>query len=346
MGLLIVLIIVVITVSFLCSIAEAVLLSINWSFINVLIETNKNIGNSLKKLKLNIDESISSILILNTVANTLGATLIGVQAQIVFGGESYMVLVVTIILTIAILFFSEIIPKTIGALYYKQLAPFTAKMIHIFIWITYPIIKITVFITKKIGHNKSTDMVSREELIHTAVLGEESGVINDQESDIIKSLLKLKNKKLQEILTPRSVVFAVQQDTVIKDLLDDKRTYKFSRVPVFDKDIDDIVGMVLTKSLFKYAIKSNDIKIKDIMIPVDSLNENIPVSKALNHFIKSKAHLIIVTDGYDQTEGIVTLEDSLETLLGFEIMDELDTTEDMRKLASSNMKKKRALSNK
>jgi CBS domain containing-hemolysin-like protein len=339
---LILLVVAVVGISFLCSILEAVLLSINFSYINVLTEQNQKLGENLKKLKTNIDESISSILILNTIANTLGATAIGVQAQIVFGNDSFYVIVVSIALTFAILFLSEIIPKTIGAIYYKRLAPFATKAIRVFIVLTYPVIVLTIFITKKINNGKDIEAVSREELKHFAILGEESGVINDQESDIIKNSLQLKKVKLNDILTPRSVVFAVQKDTVIKELLDDERTYKFSRVPVYDDGIDDIVGMVLTKSLFKYAVKDDSIKIEDIMIDVDSINENIPVSKALTSFIKSKAHLLIVTDNYGQTDGIVTLEDCIETLLGLEIMDELDTTEDMRKLASNKMKQKRA----
>ncbi|RLA73893.1 MAG: transporter [Epsilonproteobacteria bacterium] len=342
MEILILLIVLVIAVSFLCSILEAVLLSINFSYINVMIEQNQKLGTSLKKLKTNIDESISSILILNTIANTLGATAIGAQAQIVFQNDSFYVIVVSIVLTFAILFLSEIIPKTIGAIYYKQLAPFATKAIRVFIVITYPIVILTIFITKKINNGKVLDAVSREELIQSATLGEESGIINDQESDIIKNSLQLKKVKVTDILTPRSVVFAVQKDTVIKELLEDERTYKFSRVPVYDEGIDDIVGMVLTKSLFKYAVKDDTLTINDIMIEVDSINENIPVSKALTNFIKSKAHLFVVTDSYGQTDGIVTLEDCIETLLGLEIMDELDTTEDMRKLASSKMKQKRA----
>jgi CBS domain containing-hemolysin-like protein len=191
--------------------------------------------------------------------------------------------------------------------------------------------------------NGTNDTVTREELIQSALLSEEDGIINDMESDIIENTLKLKEIKLKDILTPRSVMFAVEQDTIIKDLLDDARTYKFSRVPVYDKNVDNIVGMILTKKLFKHAIKNIDATIKSIMIDIDRLNENIPVSKALSSFTKSKAHMLLVNDGYDQTEGIVTLEDCLETLLGLEIMDESDTTEDMRKLASDKMKAKRKL---
>ncbi|MDC0932956.1 CNNM domain-containing protein [Arcobacteraceae bacterium] len=331
----------VISVSFLCSILESILLSTNVSYISVLENENPEAGKLLKDLKKDVDKSISSILILNTFANTLGATAIGVQAQSVFNNDSNLVLVVSIVLTFLILFVAEIIPKTIGAIYWKELAPLAAKLINLFIIITYPIIILTLFVTRKINKNNDGETVSREELIHTALLSEEDGIINDMESDIIGNTLSLKEIKIKDILTPRSVVFAVEKNTLLKDLLDDKRTYKFSRVPVYDGTIDNIVGMVLTKKIFKHAITNSDVSMEEIMIKVDRINENIPVLKALTSFTRTKGHMLIVVDGYDQTEGIVTLEDCVETLLGLEIMDELDTTEDMRKLATSKMKAKR-----
>jgi CBS domain containing-hemolysin-like protein len=340
---LILLFILVISISFLCSILESVLLSVNMTYISVLEKTNNKTARLLKDLKINIDKSISSILILNTFANTLGATAIGVEAQIVFNNDNNLVLIASIILTFMILFFAEIIPKTIGAVYWKTLAPKSAKLIRFFIFITYPIILFTLFVTRKINTNSTNDTVSREELIQSALLSEEDGIINDMESDIIENTLKLKTIKLKDILTPRSVMFAVEKDTILKDLLDDARTFKFSRVPVYDDNIDNIVGMILTKKLFKHAVSNSDVTIESIMIDIDSLNENIPVSKALSSFTRSKAHMLLVTDGYGQTEGIVSLEDCLETLLGLEIMDESDTTEDMRKLASDKMKAKRKL---
>ncbi len=341
MDVLIILFVAVIAISFLCSIMESILLSTNVSYISVLEKANPETGKLLKELKKDVDKSISSILILNTFANTLGATAIGVQAQTVFGDDSTLILFVSIALTFCILFFAEIIPKTIGAVYWKELAPAAAKIINIFIIITYPIILVTMFVTKKINSRSCGETVSREELIHSALLSEEDGIINDMESDIIENTLKLKEKKIKDIYTPRSVVFSVQKDTPIRDLLDDKRTYKFSRVPVYGDGIDNIVGIVLTKKIFKHAIKNPDITIENIMHKANTINENIPVLKALNSFTKAKGHMLIVLDGYDQTEGIVTLEDCLETLLGFEIMDELDTTEDMRKLATAIMRAKR-----
>ncbi|MFA9374781.1 MAG: CNNM domain-containing protein [Poseidonibacter sp.] len=340
MEILVLLFVAVIGVSFLCSVLESILLSTNMSYISVLEKNNPSAGKLLKKLKTDIDKSIASILILNTVANTLGATAIGVQAQNVFEGDKTIVMIVSIILTFMILFFAEIIPKTIGAVYWKALAPLASKIINFFIIITYPIIIITQFVTKKIGRDNN-DTISREELIHSTLLSEEEGIIGDLESDIIENTLTLNNIKIKNILTPRSVMYAIDKNTLIKDVLEDKRTFKFSRVPIYEGSIDNIIGIVLTKRLFKQALKDKDVTINSIMNPVISLNENIPVSKALNMFIQKKEHMFIVYDSYDQTEGIVTLEDCIETLLGLEIMDESDTTADMRGLALNKMKAKR-----
>ncbi len=341
MELLIFLFVLVISISFLCSVLESVILSINFSYIPVIEQNNPKAGKLLKKLKTDIDKSIASILILNTIANTLGATAIGVQAEHVFPGNGPIVMVVSIALTFAILFFAEIIPKTIGAVYWKQLAPTAANLIRIFVFITYPIIKITQFVTNKIKGKENSDSFSREELIHTTLLSEEEGIIGDLESDIIENTLTLNEIKIKDILTPRSVMYAVEKDKAIKDILEDKRTYKFSRVPIYEGTIDNIVGIVLTKKLFKQAVKDENATMESIMTPVFALNENIPVGRALNKFIQKKEHLFIVLDNYDQTEGLVTLEDCIETLLGLEIMDESDTTADMRRLALNKMKAKR-----
>ena len=341
MEILIFLFVIVIGTSFLCSVLESVLLSTNYSYISVLENNNPSAGKLLKKLKNDIDSSIASILILNTIANTLGATAIGVQAQNVFDGDKTLVMIVSIILTFAILFVAEIIPKTIGAVYWKQLAAISARIIRIFVLLTYPIILITKFVTKKIKGKENSDSLSREELIHTTLLSEEEGVIGDLESDIIENTLTLNEMKIKDILTPRSVMYAIEKNTAIKDILEDKRTYKFSRVPVYEGTIDNIVGVVLTKKLFKQAIKDTSASMESIMKPAFTLNENIPVSKALSKFIAKKEHMFIVLDNYDQTEGIITLEDCIETLLGLEIMDESDTTADMRSLALNKMKAKR-----
>ena len=341
MEFLIFLFILVIGTSFLCSVLESVILSTNYTYISVIEEKDPATGKLLKNLKTDIDRSIASILILNTIANTLGATAIGVQAQNVFDGDKTLVMIVSIVLTFAILFFAEIIPKTIGAVYWKQLAPLSGRIIRVFVFFTLPLIVLTQFVTRKIKGKENSDSLSREELIHTTLLSEEEGVIGDLESDIIENTLTLNETKIKDILTPRSVMYAVDKNLAIKDILEDKRTFKFSRVPVYDETVDNIVGMIHTKKLFKHAIIDKSATIEDIMKPVFALNENIPVSKALNKFIQKKEHMFVVLDNYDQTEGIITLEDCIETLLGLEIMDESDTTADMRRLALNKMKAKR-----
>jgi len=324
-------------VSFLCSIVESVLLSLNMSHINVIKKENEKVGNILEKLKTNINESIASILILNTIAHTLGAAGIGAEASRLFGIE-YM-FYISAILTLLILFFSEIIPKTIGAQYYKELARISAYIVRFFIFITYPLIKISLFITKMISKDGGKHLITREELLETALLVEDGGHIDEKESDVIENVLSLSKSKVHDILTPRSVVFALERNTPLSDILKTEGVMKFSRIPVYDETIDNIIGVVFSKQIFQLAIEDKSANIENLIVPIFAINENIPVSYTLDMFIKRKEHMFLVTDSYGQTEGIVTLEDCIETLLGLEIMDELDTTEDMRKLAKDKMKK-------
>jgi len=324
-------------VSFLCSVAESTILSLNMSHINVIKKEEETVGNLLEKLKKDLDVSIASILIFNTVANTLGAAAIGAEAARIFGMN--WVFYVSIVLTLAILFFSEIIPKTIGAVYYKQLAPAIAYLIRMFIFVSYPLIYITLFVTKKISKDSNHQNITREELLETTLLVEDGGHIDEKESDVIENVLSLSKSKVRDILTPRSVVFAIEKNMTIEEILKTEGIKKFSRVPVYDGSIDNIIGDVLSKQFFRKAIEDKEAKIDDLIRPIFAINENIPVSYALDLFIKRKEHMFLVTDSYGQTEGIVTLEDCIETLLGLEIMDESDTTEDMRKLAKDKMKK-------
>jgi len=330
-------------ISFLCSILESVLLSVNVSYIAVLEKDLPNVGQILKYQKENINKSIASILILNTIANTLGAAAVGAQAGKVFGNEA--VVWVSVVLTFAILFFSEIIPKTIGAIYWKQLAPTSAYIIRIFIWITYPIILVTLAVTNQISKGKKdAHTLTKEELLESMLISEDEGVIDEQESDVIENILNLDNIKVSEVLTPRSVVFAIEESMTIKEIIETKDAiFKFSRIPIYKDTIEDVTGLVLTKKIFKQALVDDSVSIKTIKKDIFAINENIPVSKALDMFISKKDHMFLVRDNYDQTEGIITLEDCVETVLGVEIMDESDTTEDMRELAKRKMKLKRKL---
>ncbi len=328
-------------VSFVCSILEAVLLSVNMSYVAVLEKERPTVGRLLRLHKENINKSIASILILNTIANTLGAAAVGAQAAHLFGNDA--VVYVSVVLTFAILFLSEIIPKTIGAIYWKQLAPVAAHFIRLFIWITYPIILTTLFVTNKISKgNDDAHSLTKEELLESMLISEDEGVIDEKESDVIENILNLDNIKASEILTPRSVVFAIDESMTIKEVIETQLAiFKFSRIPIYKGSIEDVTGLVLTKKIFKQALTDDGVTIGSIKKDIFSINENVPVSKVLDMFISKKDHMFLVMDNYDQTEGIITLEDCVETILGVEIMDESDTTEDMRELAKMKMKQKR-----
>ncbi len=328
-------------ISFLCSVLEAVLLSVNMSYIAVLEKEHPKVGQLLRLHKENINKSIASILILNTIAHTLGAAAVGAQAAILFGNDA--VVIISIIMTFAILFLSEIIPKTIGAVYWKQLAPLSAHVIRIFIWITYPIILTTLFVTDKISKgNEDANSLTKEELLESMFLSEDEGVIDEKESDVIENILNLDNIKVSEVLTPRSVVFALDESRSIQEVIDNEpNIFKFSRIPIYKDSIEDVTGIVLTKKIFQQALEDGSVNVGSIKKKIISLNENIPVSKALDMFIAKKEHMFLVKDNYDQTDGIITLEDCVETILGVEIVDESDTTVDMRELAKRNMKAKR-----
>ena len=192
-----------------------------------------------------------------------------------------------------------------------------------------------------ISKDGSSHAITREELLETALLVETGGHIDEKESDVIENVLKLNKSKVSDILTPRSVVFALERSMSLKDVLKTDGIKKFSRIPVYENSIDNIVGDVLSKEVFQKAIESKEGGIEDLIGPIFSIHENIPVSYVLDMFIKRKEHMFLVTDSYGQTEGIVTLEDCIETLLGLEIMDESDTTEDMRELAKEKMKRKK-----
>jgi len=344
MDLLIIYFLAAVIISFICSVLESVLLSVNMPYISVLEKEKPGVGALLKHHKQHINKSIASILILNTIANTLGAAAVGAQAEHVFGSSA--VFWVSVVLTFAILFFAEIIPKTIGATYWKQIAPVSAYIIRFFIWITYPIILMTLFVTNRIKKGDEGMSLTKEELLESALLSEDEGVLDEQESDIIENILKLDEIKVHDILTPRSVVFALEGERAIKDIISDEPdVFKYSRIPVYEGNIENVTGMILTKQLFKQALDDNSILLKKIQKDIYRINAQVPVSWALDLFIEKKEHMFLVLDKYDQVEGIVTLEDCVETILGVEIVDESDAHVDMRELAKLKMRLQRRRQN-
>jgi len=312
------------------------------AYISVLEKDRPHVGALLKSHKTGINKSIASILILNTIANTLGAAAVGAQAESIYGHGA--VFYVSIILTFAILFFSEIIPKTIGAVYWKSLAPTAAYVIRFFIWLTYPIILMTLFVTNRISKSDDSMHLTKEELIESTLLSEDEGLLGEKESDVIENILLLDKIRIKEILTPRTVVFGLDGNRTIKDIVENEPAiFKFSRVPVYDESIENTTGIEKNKKIFKQALEDDSVSLNSIKKDIFKISENLPVSKALDLFIKKKEHMFLVLDGYDQTEGIVTLEDCVETILGVEIVDESDSDADMREVAKQKMRMKRRL---
>ncbi|MCW8932963.1 MAG: CNNM domain-containing protein [Gammaproteobacteria bacterium] len=318
-------------VSFLCSVLEAVLLSITPTYI-ASMDSNSRLKRMLSELKGDIDTSISSILILNTIAHTMGAAGVGAEAVRIFGIQWQSL--IAVILTLLILYFSEIIPKTIGATYWRELTKPTAYIIKFLTRILLPFLWVSSLITRHIKKD-SDDTPTRDEIAAMAEMGEENGILAEKESQLIENLLNLKQILVKDILTPRSVVFAVNGEKPLNSVLHNDDLYIYSRIPVFEQSINNITGLVYAKSIFKSVSQApeTNILLKDIMKPIYRIPENMPVYFLLDHFIKRKEHLFLVHDSYRQYSGIVTLEDALETLLGREIIDEADTVEDMQKYA-------------
>jgi len=324
-------------VSFLCSILEAVLLSITPSYIESLQdndeEQNKNTFPAvLANLKLNIDQSISSILILNTIAHTMGAVGVGAEAVRVFGIQWQSL--IAVVMTLLILYISEIIPKTIGATYWRELAKPSAYIILFLIKILYPLIWISQLITKSIRHKKKQGP-TREEISALAEIGEKYGTIEEKESQLISNLLQLKDFRVKDIITPRGVVFALNSEQTLESVLKQENIFIYSRIPIYQENVNNVIGMVFARKVLKaLSNDDNDTKLLSSLVePVFTVSENMPVYYLMNLFIQRKEHLFIVHDSFEQYMGIVTLEDAIETLLGVEIVDEADLVADMQELA-------------
>ncbi len=329
-------------VSFLCSILEAVLLSITSAHIEITKNKNESLGVLMQKQKENIDFSIASILTLNTFAHTLGAAGVGAEAVKIFG-EEYM-FYISAILTMLILVFSEIIPKTLGAYYWQSLSGVCTRTIKFLVFVTYPLLIVMNRITKLITPKEKRSTITKEEITAAATIAQESGVIKNKDSDIIENLLNLEDIRVKDIHTPRSVMVCFSKDELLDSFEDinKKLNYdklkEYSRIPIYDDNIDNIVGLIFSKEYFHEYICNKHKNKEEIIKPIFKVNENIPISKLLDIFLSRKEQLFIVEDNYGQTEGVVTLEDAIETLLGIEIVDEHDKNIDMRELAKTRMK--------
>lgn len=318
--------------SFLCSLLEAVLLSVTPSYVTIKLQEGKDYAKWLKKYKDNIDRPLASILTLNTFAHTIGAAGVGAQAQILWGNEYLSI--TSAILTILILVFSEIIPKTIGANFWTSLTRFTVFVLRILMFILYPFVLISQAITKIFNINKRKSVLSRSDFTAMAEMAEEEGVIDKGESLIIQNIAKFDSLKIRDIMTPRTMVFAADESTFTGDFYKEKQNLVYSRVPLFKESLDKIDSYILKDELLNQLIDGNkNIPLKNLKRKIVIVYENQPISFLYKKLTEENEHIALVVDEYGGTEGIVSLEDLVETILGLEITDETDTIEDLQKLA-------------
>jgi len=320
------------SVSFLCSIAESVLLSVSVSYVRILESKGSKSGRLLKKFKEEINTPLSSILSFNTIANVVGAAGVGAQATKLWGNAYFGF--VSAALTIMLLIFSEIIPKSLGARYCRNLAISVALIVNVMIYIMYPVVWISKRITNIVSGGKPQEKVSREEIAALTEIGLEEGVFAESESKTIKNLIRSRSIKANEVMTPRTVVVAIPENTRLPEFFDHPEVRRHSRFPVYDKNPDNITGYVLKYDITDQLSKgNNEMQIRDIRRHVVICYENITIPKLFDILLEKKEQIAVLIDEYGGMSGIVTLEDIIETFFGFEIIDERDTQADMQQLA-------------
>jgi CBS domain containing-hemolysin-like protein len=332
MGLLALYVALAIGVSFLCSTMEAVLLSVTPSYVAALEREGSATGERLHQFKENVDRPLAAILSLNTIAHTVGAAGVGAQAAIVFG-EAYTGIVAAV-LTLLILVLSEIIPKTLGAVYWRTLAPAVVSTLVATIWLMWPLVKLSQGITYLMSRNEDETAFSREEFTAMAELGEKEGVFEEKESRILRNLFRFNSLRVKDVMTPRTVIFNLPEDRTIGDVVEERDEFRFSRIPVYDDDPDDITGYVLKdEMLLRAAQEEFDVTLEEISRDILVVHETLPLPDLLERLLDSLEHIALVVDEYGGVAGVVTMEDVVETLLGLEIVDEADSVEDMQALA-------------
>lgn len=332
MGLLLFYLLLAIAISFLCSILEAVILSTSIAFIKMKEMKGNKSAARLKEFKSNIDKPLAAILSINTIAHTVGAAGVGAQAVAVFG-EAYFGWI-SAILTLLILVFSEIIPKTIGARYWRSLALPSAGILMVMIYLSWPLVVISKWITRMLSGSEEQKSVSREEISAMAQIGTQEGVFEESEEKVIRNLMKLRTISVRAIMTPRTVMVSAPEDLLLTDFFKEKDFLRFSRIPVYSTSVDSITGYVLKYDVLeKLADDQFDLKLKDIKRDMLVTYEKFTIPKLFEQLLEKKEHIAMIVDEYGGVEGIATLEDVFETLFGFEITDETDMQVDMQKLA-------------
>ncbi|MFT5576005.1 MAG: CBS domain containing-hemolysin-like protein [Bermanella sp.] len=323
--------------SFLCSLWEAVLLSITPAYAQIKFQEGAAIGRQLKSFKDNIDRPLAAILTLNTVAHTVGAIGVGQQATQLWAETSPLLtgVIVPIALTLGILILSEIIPKTLGANYWEELAPFTVYSLKVIITMLLPLVWLSQQLTSMLRKDKSRSVFSRRDFLMLAEIGEREGVIEKNESAFIANLLRFKNICARDVMTPRTVVKAASMDLSLKAFHEREGNLVFSRIPIHEEGSKDkIVGYILKDELLVELIDEHGDKLlKELRREMLTIHESCPLPDIFSRFLEKQEHIALVVDEYGGTAGIVTMEDVIETLIGMEIVDEMDSVDDMQKLA-------------
>jgi CBS domain containing-hemolysin-like protein len=329
-----------IAVSFLCSLWEAVLLSVTPSYAQVQLREGRKTGRLLQTFKENIDRPLAAILTLNTIAHTVGAIGVGEQAAKIWADANPLItgLAVPALMTLGILVLSELIPKTLGANYWQELAPFTVKSLRLVTNLLAPLVWFSQFVTRALKKDKDKSVFSRLDFLAMAELGAQQGVFDRQESHFISNLLRFEAIQAKDIMTPRTVVVAAPEDRSIEAFLKEERDMRFSRIPVYEQDSkDQVTGYVRKDEVLARLVDEEDGgTLADIRRDILAVAESFPIPELFHHFLEKREHIAVVLDDFGGMSGIVTMEDVIETLLGMEIMDELDKAEDMQALARRN----------
>lgn len=340
MFLLVIYVLIALVFSFICSVAEAVILSVSQSYISLLEKENKRSGKLLNSLTSDINKPLSAILTLNTIAHTMGAAGAGAQAASVFG-EAYMG-IISAVLTLLILVFSEIIPKTLGATYWKALAPITAYFLKYLIFALYPFVVMSQKLTQGFTEESPLKGLSRSELLAMAELSGKEGQLAQQEAQFLQNLLTLHERKITDAMTHRTVVFSVSEELSVEEFVTSHSNIGFSRIPVYENnETESITGYIMrTDILLAKARGENTKSLREFANELPTLLGDMPLSATFDHFLDSRVHMLLVVDEYGGVEGLLTLEDLLESLLGIEIVDERDTTVSMKRLAKIMWKRR------
>lgn len=318
-------------ISFFSSLFESMLLTIPPAYLET-IDRRKGYGKIIRKLKINVEKPLAAILTINTIANTIGAAGVGAQA-VKLWGDAYLG-IVSAFLTIMILVFSEIIPKSLGAYYWKSLVPFASYAIKLYIYITYPFVYLSEFITKYLLKGKENAAISKDEIIAMTEIANSQKTLSNQECSMIKNVLKFSDVSAEKVMTPRSVLFAAPQNITILEFLNYNNVNSFTRIPVYDKTLDMITGYVHKNDILKKL--KDDLRndtLDSCKRKIITFGEKDSLSKLFEKLVVEKEQISLIIDDFGGTAGIVTMEDIIETLLGIEILDEHDVDSDMQLLA-------------